>query len=552
MDRRFSVEGLTQFRLNPTEIVSMSSTEAAVAQFSELQNGEKRQVKVDETDILIIRRDDQVYAIGAYCTHNKAPLVKGVLNDDHVVCPWHNACFNIKSGDQQQPPGLDSLPSYPVKIENDQVIVTLPESPSDKRTPDMASYAPERDPRTFVILGAGAAGAHAAETLRVAGYQGRIVMVTSDTQLPYDRTALSKNYFVGKLTQDKLPLRTSEFYEQHGIEVQLNHAVKALDVKSKTVAFENGETLSYDSALIATGGQPRQLDVPGADLENIFTLRSFADCDHILEAVQGAKQAVVIGSSFIGMEAASGLTQKGLSVTVVSTDSLPFEKILGPELGQLFSNVHQEKGVTFKMGRTVKQIEGDKTVKAVVLDNGDHLSADLVVVGIGVQPATNFITGIELNETDHSVPVNEYLCAAENVYAAGDIARYPDWRTGESMRVEHWRIAAQHGRIAAHNMAGVPTKYRGIPVFWSMQFDFPLRYVGHASEWDELIVDGDLDQREFIAFYIKDGQVLAAASSKRDTETAAIIELLRLDQMPAPDQLRQGKFAQLYPTLLGS
>ena len=529
----------------------MSSTEAATAQFSELQDGEKRQVKVGETDILLIRRRDQVYAIGAYCTHNKAPLVKGVLHDDHVVCPWHNACFNIESGDQQEPPGLDSLPSYPVKIENDQIIVTLPEAPSDKRTPDMANCAPESDPRTFVILGAGAAGAHAAETLRVAGYQGRIVMVTSDNQLPYDRTALSKNYFVGKLTQDKLPLRTSEFYEQHGIEVQLNQTVKALDINSKTVTFETGETLSYDSVLVATGGQPRQLDVPGAELQNVFTLRSFTDCDQILAAAQDAKQAVVVGSSFIAMEAASGLTQKGLSVTVVSNESLPFEKILGPELGQLFYTVHQEKGVTFQMGRTIKQIEGEKTVEAVVLDNGDRLSTDLVVAGIGVQPITDFITGIELNEKDHSVPVDEYLSAAENVYAAGDIARYPDWRTGESTRVEHWRIAAQHGRIAAYNMAGVPTKYRGVPVFWSMQFDFPLRYVGHATEWDELIVDGDLNQREFIAFYIKEGKVLAAASSKRDTETAAIIELLRLDQMPSADQLRQGKFAAQYPSLLG-
>ena len=528
----------------------MSPTEAAVAQFSELQDGVKRQVTVGETDILLIRRDDQVYAMGAYCTHNKAPLVNGVLNGDHVVCPWHNAYFNIVSGDQQEPPGLDSLPRYPVKIEADQVIVTLPEAPSDKRTPDMASYAPESDSRTFVILGAGAAGAHAAETLRVAGYQGRIVMVTGEGKLPYDRTALSKNYFTGKLAEEKLPLRSAEFYEQHGIEVQLNQTVKALDVASKTVTFENGETLNYNSALVATGGQPRQLDVPGADLQNIFTLRSFADCDHILAAAQGAKQAVVVGSSFIGMEAASGLTQKGLSVTIVSDESLPFEKILGPELGQLFYKVHQEKGVTFKMGQTVKQIEGETKVETVVLDNGDRLSADLVVIGIGVQPVTDFIAGIELNDKDHSVPVDEYLCAAENVYAAGDIARYPDWRTGESMRVEHWRIAAQHGRIAAYNMAGVPTKYRGVPVFWSMQFDFPLRYVGHATDWDELIVDGDLEKREFIAFYVKAGKVLAAASSKRDTETAAIIELLRLDQMPAPGLLRQGKFAEQYLTLL--
>ncbi len=320
--------------------------------------------------------------------------------------------------------------------------------------------------------------------------------------------------------------------------------------KLKVITVETGETLTYDSLLIATGGQPRLLTVPGADLGNVFTLRSVADSDAILEAAQSAKQAVVVGSSFIGMEVASGLAQKGIHVTVVSPTSLPFEKTLGSELGRLFYQVHEEKGVSFQMGRKVKQLEGEGTVQTVVLDNGDRVVADLVVVGIGVQPVTDFIAGIDLDPKDQSVPVDEYLCAAEGVYAAGDIARYPDWHTSDSMRVEHWRIAAQHGRIAAHNMAGKPTKFRGVPVFWSMQFQFPIRYVGHATEWDELIIDGDLDRREFIAFYVKNNQVVAAASSKRDTETAAIAELLRLDQMPKPDELRQGQFRMKYPALL--
>ncbi|PSB20168.1 NAD(FAD)-dependent dehydrogenase [Phormidesmis priestleyi ULC007] len=537
----------------------MTQTEAVVAQFNELQNGEKRQVTVGETAVLLIRHDNQVYALGAYCTHNQAPLVQGVIHDDHIVCPWHNAYFNITTGDQQEPPGLDSLPQYSLRIEDNQVIVTVPDSAAGKRTPDMVQYDPAIDPRTFVILGAGAAGTHATETLRVVGYQGRIVMVTRDDKLPYDRTTLSKNYFTGKATKEKILLRSPAFYEQHHIEVQLNQTVQNVNVNTKTITFQNGETLIYDSLLIATGGQPRQLEVPGADLQNVFTLRSFADCERILKSAQNASQAVVVGSSFIGMEIASGLTQKGVKVTVVSPASLPFEKTLGAELGQLFQQVHEEKGVTFQMGRKVTQLEGAGAVQTVVLDNGGssaaqsvRLPADLVVVGIGVQPVTDFITGIDLHPKDQSVPVDEYLCAAEGVYAAGDIARYPDWRTSDSMRVEHWRIAAQHGRIAAYNMAGKPTKFRGVPVFWSMQFQFPIRYVGHATEWDELIVDGDLNQREFIAFYVKDNQVLAAASSKRDTETAAIAELLRLNQMPTPDELRQGQFKLIYPALLSN
>jgi apoptosis-inducing factor 3 len=529
----------------------MSSTETVVARFNELQDGEKRQVTIGETDVLLIRRDDRVYALGAYCTHNKAPLAQGVLHGDCIICPWHNAYFDITTGDLHEPPGFDSLDRYPVRIEDDRVIVTLPKSASGHRIPEMAQYAPEIDRRTFVILGAGAAGTHAAETLRVAGYQGRIVMVTRDDRLPYDRTTLSKNYFTGKLTADQIVLRSAEFYQQHQIEVQLDRTVTNVDVNTKTIAFENGETLGYDALLIATGTQPRQLEVPGADLANIFTLRSLADSDRILAAAKNAQQAVVIGSSFIGMETAAGLTQAGIKVTVVSPAALPFDRILGAEIGELFYQVHEERGVTFQMGRKVTHIEGDGKVETVVLDNGDRLAADLVVVGIGVQPVTDFITGIDLHERDRSIPVDEYLCAADSVYAAGDIARFPDWRTSESLRVEHWRIAAQHGRIAAYNMAGKPTKFRGVPVFWSMQYEFPIRYVGHAPEWDELIIDGDLTDREFIAFYVKADRVLAAASSQRDTETAAIVELIRLDKMPTPDELRQGRFKQLYPVLLG-
>jgi apoptosis-inducing factor 3 len=542
--QRFLIEFIAtiSLALHVIEIASMSQTETVVAQFDELQNGEKRQVTVGKTDVLIIRRDDRVYALGAYCTHNRAPLAQGVLSCDHIICPWHNAYFNIATGDQEEPPGLDSLPRYLVRIENNQVIVAIPDSASDKRTPEMAQYNPELDNRTFIILGAGAAGTHAAETLRVAGYQGRIVMITRDDKLPYDRTTLSKNYFTGKLKKEEILLRSPEFYEQHHIDVQLNRVVQKVDAKTRTITFQDHETLVYDSLLIATGGQPKQLDVPGANLQNIFTLRSFADCEHILEAAQNAAQAVVVGSSFIGMEMAAGLTQKGVKVTVVSPDALPFEKTLGIELGQLFYQVHQEQGVTFQMERKVTQLEGEKAVQSVVLDNGDRLLADLVVVGIGVQPVTDFISGIDLHPKDRSVLVDEYLCAADGVYAAGDIARYPDERTSDSMRVEHWRIAAQHGRIAAYNMAGKPTKFQGVPVFWSMQFKFPIRYVGHATDWDELIIDGDLNQREFIAFYVKENQVLAAASSQRDTETAAIAELMRLDRMPTPNELRQGTF----------
>lgn len=522
----------------------MPSLEAVVANVNELQNGDKRQVKVGETDVLLLRSNDQFYALGAFCTHNQAPLAEGVLSGECIVCPWHNAYFKWKTGDQLQPPGLDSLACYAVRVDGEQVIVSVPDSASGKREPSMAQYAPDADSRTFVILGAGAAGTHAAETLRVAGYQGRIVMVTKDDRFPYDRTTLSKDYFTGKATREGVMLRAPEFYQQHNIDVLLNKQVVKVDINTKAIAFADGETLNYDSLLLATGGEPRQLDVPGKELQNVFTLRSFADSDRILDAAKNASHAIVIGSSFIGMETAAGLAQKGeenarIKVTVVSPASLPFENILGKELGQVFRQVHEENGVTFKFGQKVTQIEGEGTVKAVILDNNERLPADLVVVGIGVQPVTHYLNGINCT-SDRSVLVDEYLCAADSVYAAGDLACYPDWRTQESVRIEHWRIAAQHGRIAAYNMAGRPTQFRGVPVFWSMQFQFPIRYVGHAEEWDEVIIDGDLHERQFIVYYVKNNQVLAAASSQRDTETAAIEALMGLNQMPTAEELRNG------------
>ncbi|MBW4572139.1 MAG: FAD-dependent oxidoreductase [Tolypothrix carrinoi HA7290-LM1] len=520
----------------------MQQIEAVVAKVNDLQDGEKRQVSVGDTDVLLIRVNQNFHAVGAFCTHYQAPLAEGVLSGNNIVCPWHNAYFNITTGDQQEPPGLDSLPCYQVRIEGENVIVSVPEKASGLRTPAMASYNPNVDSRTFIILGAGAAGAHAAETLRTAGYQGRILMITREDQLPYDRTVLSKDYFNGDVPKEQVPLRTPEFYKQHNIEVLLNKQATNVDAKAKKITFEDGETLSYDALLLATGGKPKQLEVEGADLENVFTLRSFADSDRILASAQQAKQAVVIGSSFIGMETASGLTQKNVKVTVISPDSLPFKKILGEEIGHLFQQVHEENGVSFQFGRKVTKLIGNSKVEAVILDNNQRLEADIVVVGIGVQPATQILSGVDLHPKDKSIPVDEYLRAADNLYAAGDIARFPDERTNEKIRVEHWRIAAQQGRIAAYNMLGKSIKFKTVPVFWTMQFDFPLRYVGHAEQWDEIIIDGDLQKREFIVFYIKDNQVLAAATSQRDTETAAITELMRLNKMPNPETLRQGNF----------
>ncbi|MBC8123692.1 MAG: FAD-dependent oxidoreductase, partial [Gemmatimonadaceae bacterium] len=281
----------------------MNYVEALVAQASDLEDGQMKQVSVGKTEVLLARTGGKFYAVGAFCSHYGAPLAKGVMSGERVVCPWHNACFSLVSGDQIEPPGLDALARYEVRLEGENVIVRVPEETSGLRTPDMAAHNPDADGRVFVVLGAGAAGSAAVEMLRQTGFEGRIVMLTQEARLPYDRTRLSKDYFIGKVSPEKMPLRTPEFYQEHQIEVLCNQKVVRVNIGAKTIDFEDGTTLAYDSLLLASGGKPRRLPVEGAELKNVFTLRNFEDTNRILAAARGASRAVVVGSSFIGMEA---------------------------------------------------------------------------------------------------------------------------------------------------------------------------------------------------------------------------------------------------------
>lgn len=512
--------------------------EAAVGTVDEFQDGQMYSVTVGERPVLLSRIDGQFYATGAHCTHYGAPLAKGVIKAGRIVCPWHNACFNAKTGVQQEPPGWDQLARYEVRVTDGQIIVTVPDGDNGYQSPAMASYDPAADSRTFVVLGAGAAGRTAVETLRQEGFQGRIVMITKESRPPYDRTSLSKSYLQSDGSDDPSLLRSNEFYQQHDIEMWYDHLVQQVSPASRTLTFQDGSTLVYDALLLATGGRPNQLPIEGADLENVFTLRQAADAIAILEAAQTAQRAVVIGSSFIGMETAASLAQQGLAVTVVSPDRVPFAKILGEQVGQVFQFIHEQHGVEFCLGQKAARFEGDQQVKTVILENGRRILADLIVAGIGVQPATDMLQDIELAK-DGSVVVNEYLQAADQVYAAGDIAQYPDpYNNHQPVRIEHWRLAMQHGRIAALNMLGKSVPFAGLPFFWTGQFDLKLRYAGHAESWDDLLIQGDLDEQSFLAFYIQQNQVKAVAGCGRDRDIAAITELMRLRQMPTAEKLQ--------------
>ena len=516
--------------------------EIAVAKTTDLQDGQMQQIEVEGSQILLSKINGKFYATGAFCTHYGAPLEKGVICNDKIVCPWHNACFNAIAGEQLEPPGLDSLPTFDTRVEDENILVKLPKDIPQQRTKEMANYVSQSEELTFVVLGAGAAGMNAVETLRQEGFQGKVVLVSESTKLPYDRTKLSKAYLQGKAQEDSLSLRDCEFYDRHDIELRFGRAVTEVDVQSKSITFEDNSTLSYDSLLLATGGKARKLDVPGADLANIFTIRKPEDVNSILNTVKEAKKAVVVGSSFIGMEAAASLIQQGLEVTVVSPDNVPFKKILGDRLGRMFQKIHEEKGVIFKPGIKATEFTGDSQVEYAVLEDGSKIAADLVIIGIGVELNTDYLNNIELNEKDRSVIVNQYLqTEIENIYAAGDLASFPYAPMAEHTRIEHWRLAAQHGRIAATNMLrqsdnGEKTQSATVnnivPFFWSGQYDLKLRYVGHAEKWDEMFLDGNLDSPKFLAFYLLDGKVMAVAGINRDKEIAAISELMRLQKMP--------------------
>ncbi|HEX5883455.1 MAG TPA: FAD-dependent oxidoreductase [Pyrinomonadaceae bacterium] len=517
--------------------MSMGFTNVHLAKISDLRDGEMKEFSAGETRILLARSGDRFHAVSATCPHYGAPLAEGALCGTRIICPWHHAVFNVVNGDLEEPPALDALVSYRVQIEDDRILVSVPDDAQDRRAPVMCDRDLNTDSRQFVIIGAGAAGYAAAQTLREEGFRGNVVMITREDRAPYDRPNLSKDYLHGHAEPEWMPLRPEEFFNEHNIDLLLNREVKRVDAGAKTITFEGGETMEYDALLVATGGMPVRLNVPGADLKNVHLLRSFADADSIIETARHSRHAVVVGASFIAMEAAYSLCERGLEVTVVAPSQEPFETTLGREVGALFRRVHEDHGVRFKLGSIVYRFEGSHHVEAVALDNGELIKTDMVVVGAGVRPSTYFLEGVELDQSG-AVVVDSRMRAADGIYAAGDIVSFPDYRTGEQVRIEHWRTAQQQGRAAARNMVGRDMAFDGVPFFWTRQFDIGLLYVGHAVSWDEIIYRGEISSHDFLAFYIKDDRVLAVAGMNRDREMAAFEELVRLGRMPTAQQLK--------------
>lgn len=502
-----------------------------------LGDARMKKVQAGEHALLLVRWRGQLRVMSLECPHFGAELHEGTLVDGHIRCPWHQSVFDALTGDLLEPPALDGLQCLSARVEGEDILVGLPDAPIGQRTMPMA--APDHaDLRVFVILGTGAAGLAAAEALRECGYTGRVMMVTREPHRPYDRTELSKQY-LAKPGAPQPFVRTSEFYATHGIEVLTGREVRSVDVAARVIACHDGLQIRYDKLLLATGARPRRLDVPGQELSGVMLLRSLEDSTRLRESVRPGGRAVVIGSSFIGMEVAASINGRGVLVTVVGLEHEPFEKSMGPQIGAMYRRVHEEAGNLFRMGRRVDRFEGrDGRLRAVVLDDGERIDADIAVVGVGVEPVSDYLHGLPIN-SDGSLNVDEHLQAAPDVYVAGDLACYVDWRTNQRVRIEHWRLAEQLGRVGAANMAGRPTQYRAVPFFWTNQLKLNVRYVGFAKRWDRIEFDGSTEGRDFVAWYISEGKVHAAAGCKRDRAMDLVAEVMRREGLVDLARMRE-------------
>lgn len=551
-----------------------------------LSPGSMKEVKINnEESILVVRAASGSYhAMGPKCPHNNLPLVNGVVSGDRVTCYAHAACFSAQTGDIEDGPSLDRVPTYSVIDENGELFVEVPVLKKGQLLPLKVEphFCPQAagDKRNFVVIGAGPAAQGCAESLRREGYTGSITLLTKEsTPFPYDRVLLSKN--MGK---DATYLRPPEFYAKLGITVRTNVTVTKLRTEDKTVLLTTGEQIRFDKVLCASGGpartfradrnEPGPPPTPGAELGNIFPLRDIEHAKGVFAAVEGfgaGVRVVIIGSSFIGMEAASYLlTNKMASdVSVIGMEDVPLERVLGRDVGAMLKVKGEAKSVKFHLNATVARFvassKDGRVVGSVVLQpvgktagaQTVELPADVVIIGAGIVPATEYlkdVQGVTLQMgPPGGVKVDKYLNTGhEDVFAAGDIAYMPYYhsRSGDvNVRIEHWDVAMDQGRVAARNMLGGELRkpYTTVPFFWTSVFGKSIRSAGYCHKFastfkkedgDEVIVQGDLNEKATV-YYVIGGAVVSVVTVNNDPEAVAAGELIRLKKMPSPQLLKE-------------
>jgi apoptosis-inducing factor 3 len=468
---------------------------------------------VGEDEVLLTRVDDRFFAVGPYCTHYHGHLADGLIVGDTIRCPLHHACFSLQTGEPLRAPALDPIACWRVE-RRDPMVFVREKLPAAQPSPS-GSTSTGSQPASIVIVGGGAAGIAAANTLRREGYGGPITMISADADPPVDRPNLSKDYLAGEAQDDWIPMWAPDLYAERRVELLLNSRVSSIDPAARTLLLENGTQREFGALLIATGAIPVRLPIPGGDSGQVHYLRTFADSRAIVDRVSTAKRAVVVGASFIGLEVAASLRTRGIAVNVVAPDHLPLERVMGAELGRFIKAIHESHGVVFHLGETVTSVAG----RTVTLSGGSTVEADFVVIGVGVRPLTAVAERSGL-AVDRGISVNEFLeTNANGIFAAGDVARWPDPHTGERIRVEHWVVAERQGQVAARNMLGRRERFDAVPFFWSQHYDVTIRYVGHAERWDSVKVDGSLDARDGSVSFIRDGRRLAVATVSRDRES---------------------------------
>ncbi|XP_061684153.1 apoptosis inducing factor mitochondria associated 4 [Syngnathoides biaculeatus] len=498
-----------------------------VCQEDDLRDGQMKVVSVAEQKVLLVRTEGQYSAVGSLCSHYNAPLVKGALVGNRVRCPFHGACFNIKTGDIEEYPGLDSLPCHRVNVVDGKVFVSIKKKTlkQTRRVKEMCSVLPNIA-HTVLLIGGGPAALVCAETLRQNCYRGRIVMVTKDTLPPFDKPKLSKAMNVDR---NGIVLRSPEFFQQYGIEVRTEKEAASVNTQDKAVTMKDGGVQRYDRLLISTGCRAKPLSCPGSDLTGVKLLQSYEDAKDIDASCLGRK-AVVVGTSFIGMEVASYLVTKACSVSIVGTSKYPYERSLGPEIGKMTMRMLEEQNVKFYMNDGVAEIRGENgSVREVLLKSGKILEADVLIAGIGVIPNSDFLAGSEVEvDSKKAVVVDKFMRTnVGDVFSAGDVTSFPlTIRGDQRVSVGHWQMSQAQGRVAALNMLNIPTKIESVPFFWTALLGKSIRYAGYGEGYTEVVFKGKVEDRKFLAFYIKDDTVVAAASLMFDPAVAQLAELM--------------------------